>query len=245
MPLLEHLELCWFLLDQRLVLSTSTAQSREIIRAARGKATSLGASPALAAHLPTDVGPAPLNEWVFMRGAALSKVLSDWIAYLEKNRPEMLSPTWWQNWAAGRIEHYTRLGLVLVPDKTSPVRAVVQQIDADSPARNVLQTGDIVLAAAGRALTTTRPAREVAQRYRDRGQSRRFHVRVLRAGRIMDLQVPVQPASPIDLHDFDPILALRQVAALTRHVDTVTLRRQSAKPDRMDAHLIIRWESSP
>ncbi len=243
---LSRVELCWCLVDGRLLLGTSVAQLDEIVQASHGKAARIDGLSAVRGALPSvkESDEPTTGQWIYLRGSAAARMLNSWLSHLSTDHPEMLQESWWRQWAQQRVERYTRLGVALEPDPNSPVRAVVREVEADSPARSFLQPGDVILAAGGRALATTRPAHEVAQRYRDRGGSRRFELRVLRAGETRDVQIPVQPTNALDLEGFDPIDALRRIVTLTRRVDTLTVQRFTGQPDRLTARLTIRWSDT-
>lgn len=245
MSALSSFEPCWCVLDDRLLVSSSAAHVREIILAARGKVPRLDTLAAIREVLPGKEEAATVGQWMYLRAGAASALAAKWLDYLERARPEWASDRWWKDWASERLQRVTRLGVGLEPDKTSPVRAIVREVEIDSPARGQLQPGDIIVGAAGRALTTTRPAQEVRERYRQRGNARRFDLRVVRSGEMLDLSIPVQPADPLHLREFEPVRALRRLVALTRRVEAVMLRRDIAKPDRLEARVVIRWTAAP
>ena len=57
----------------------------------------------------------------------------------------------------------------------------------------------------------------------------------------MDVDIPVQPADPVDLAGFEPVRAMRQLMVLTQKVRTVTLIRAMSTADRLDSRVDIRW----
>ena len=229
LPILANAELCWCVMEGKLVLSSSRQQMKDVILARKKPS----GGPKLSGG---DVA-----EVFFLRGTPASQMLSSWLNYLQKKRPEMLTRDWWESWASERIEHVTKLGIALAPDKSSPVRAVVQEIEPSSPAHEYLQVGDIITTVDGRVLTTRKPAQEVAQRYRRRGSSRKFRMQVVREGKLTDVEIPVQPANLVDLSGFDPVRAMRQLIVLTQKVQTLTVTRAVSAPDRLEARVEIRW----
>lgn len=244
---LKETELCWCLASGRLMLGTSPSQMEEILRASQNKAKRIDGVTALRSILP-GIGSEPdgtgTGQWIYLRGAQAAKMLESWLQHLAKDHPTMLQESWWRQWAEQRVEQFTRLGVVLEQDPSSPVRTVVREVEPDSPAVDYLKPGDIILAAAGRSLTTTRPAHEVARRYRERGTARRFEVRVLRGGETRDVQIPVQPANALELEGFDPIEAIQRIITLTRRVDALTVQRFTGKADRLTARVTIRWSDA-
>lgn len=245
---LRNLQIVWASTGARAIVSSSLGQAEEIVRASRGAAPRLGAEPGT-----PEAGPesrvreeGPLAEWAYVRGTSLARMLTSWMDYLRERSPEALSASWWREWAARRIERRTRLGLGLQTSRTDSRYAEVREISSGSPVSELLHEGDVIVAVDGRPLTTTQPAAEIAERYRHRGSSGQFELRVLREGELMDIRVPVPPADPLDLREFDPVRALNQLILLTRRIDTLTLHRYANKPDRLDARLRIRWvERSP
>jgi hypothetical protein len=242
MEFLDGLDFCWTLLDGKLVLSTSAAHVEDIILAARGKAPRIADRAGLQG-LPSgqQEGTRPIVEWSFASGTAIAKMVNSWLAYLERDHPEMLKPEWWQIWAALRLEHLTRLGVGLVGIEGRSA-AVVKEVMSDSPAAGILRRGDIIVGVGGTRLTTSRPAHEVADRYWARGDAREFELQIRRHGENMTVKIPVLPANAIDLEHLDPIRSLRQLITLSSRAESALAWRYATEPDRFDARILIRWE---
>jgi hypothetical protein len=162
--------------------------------------------------------------------------------FLRREHPQTLKQQWWQRWALERLERQARLGVGLEQDQTHGRRAVVREVERNTPAAGLLLVGDVVVGAAGRTLTSRRPAEEVAARYRTRGEAREFEMEILRQGESMTVKMPVLPATTFDLGEFNPVRALRQMIILARRAETVTVWRYATKPDRFDAQIVIRWD---
>lgn len=231
----------WALLDGDVVVSTSAAHLEEVIRARRGKARSLGDDPDLGDLLPPQDGDAPIASCWFFRGGNLAALFSNWLRFVQKEHPAAMKQQWWKDWATTRVKLQTRLGLGLARAADGARRAIVREVEPGSPAAGILLAGDVIVAAAGSALTTTQPAEEVARRYHKRGAARTFQLDVLRNGAPMTFQIPVSPEPTSDARDFHPIQSLRQLITLSRRVKTATIAQFATQPDRFDVRITIRW----
>ncbi|MFH1420003.1 MAG: hypothetical protein ABII12_17145 [Planctomycetota bacterium] len=238
---LAGVDVCWAVVDGRLFLSTSTRHVEEIIRAARGKAARLDSLPDSASLLPDREGESRFVEWSLVRGGEIADVISSWLGFIKKREPDMLERHWWQNWISERLEHHTRLGVGLVADKEHPRRAVVREVGSDSRAAGIVFAGDVVVGVGGAPLRTDQPAKEVAERYRNRGGAREFELQVIRRGKRMTLRIPVLPAQASGLEDFDLIRTLEQLVSLSRRAQVATTWRFAAQADRFDAGIRIKW----
>lgn len=238
MPFLRHTEISWGAFEGRLLVSSSRAYAESIIHSVNHDADRLSSAIAADAVARDD---SSLAEFSFVQGAELSRMLTSWIAYIESRQPQVLDPMWWRNWADRRLEERTRLDVALSEDPATPGRATVVEVGEFSPAFNILMPGDVIIAAAGQPLEGSQPARQVAERYRNRGSAEVFSVTILREGRQMVHDIKVRPATRVDLGLFDPVLAVRQLAALAGRADTVTYRRHLTRPERLDASIRIKW----
>jgi hypothetical protein len=239
---LENVDVCWTLLDGRLVLSTSLAHVQEIVRAARGKIPNLGDAGNLKELLPAASEANPVVEWWFARGSAVADMVSGWLSHWKKKQPETLRPEWWQQWATDRLAHRTQLGIGLATDEMDPHRAVVKEMERKSPALRMLRVGDIIVGAAGTPLSTSQPAREVAERYASRHDETQFSLQILRNGQTISVTIPVPPMPPVDLKGFDPVRALTQLTTLSSHARSATVSRYAVAPERFDARIQVYWE---
>ena len=240
---LENVDVCWALLEGRLILSTSLAHVQEIVRATTGgQITHLGDEANLKDLLPAANEANPVVEWWFARGSAVAEMVSGWLDYWRRQQPRAMKPEWWQKWATERLAHRTQLGIGLATDATDPHRAVVRELEKKSPALRVLRVGDIVVGAAGAPLSTTQPAREVAERYASRRDETQFAMQVLRNGQTINVTIPVPQAPSVDLKGFDPVRALTQLTTLSSHAKSATVWRYAVAPDRFDARIQVYWE---
>ncbi len=242
---LSALTPCWAVFDERLVLSTSRQHVAEIVRAARRKIPRLDDAGRFAGLPGRDVSEPPIAEWFMLRGSAASQMCASWLRYVRTQHPQAMEPAWWNTWVAQRIERRTRLGLALADQGEGQPAAVVREILDDSPAQSHLRVGDVIVAAGGRPLATSRPAADVAERYRGRGRATHFELEVLRDGERRTVRIPVTPAMEFSAADFDPIRAMEQLIALSQRAETVTVCRYATEPARFDARIDIAWDRTP
>ncbi len=241
---LAGVNICWAVMDGRLFLSTSTHHVKAIIRAARGKTTRLDSIPDWASVLPDRETDGRFAEWSLARGDEIADVVSSWVAFVKKREPDMLDRHWWQNWLAERLEHHTRLGIGLVADKEHPHRALVREVGSDSRAAGIVHVGDIVVGVGGTPLRTDKPAKEVAQRYCNRGAAREFELQIIRHGKRTTIRIPVLPAQASGLEEFDLIRTLEQLVSLSKRARIATTWRYATKAERFDAGIRIKWNTT-
>lgn len=241
---LENVELAWAYVDDALLLSTSRRHSEQIIRALRRKAERLDASPDAVGILSPGGRRDEMTECFYLRGSALSEMLSNWLAYLDGSRSEAMRPEWWRSWLDERLHQRDKLGLALGADPADPRRAVVLEIDEGSPAAGHLEIGDRIVGVGGSPMTTSQPAQEIAQRYRRRGGATEFALDVVRGEKTTRVLIPVAPSPMTGLDDFDPVRALRQIATLSRHAESVSVWRFASRKDRLDARVRVRWKDT-
>ncbi len=232
-PSLERMQVAWAAVDQRLVLSTSVEGAKQLIDALRrGPGDRKGDA-------------SNLTERLEVRGAATARLVESWLGYMRSQRPEMTQPAWWKAWAGGQFSRINQFGVALANDPQTPGRAIVRDLQLTSPARPHLEYGDVIVAVNGAALPEQGAAQEVARRYQQRGDATTFELDVLRRGEPKRLRIPVAPAEPPDLRDFDPILALDRLAMLLGRVDVLRFERAAGRPDRLDARLTVTWSAGP
>jgi hypothetical protein len=169
-------------------------------------------------------------------------MLSNWLAYLEASRSDALRPEWWRTWLDRRLGPRDKLGIALGADPSDARHAIVLEIDEGSPAAGHLQIDDRIIGIAGSPLATSQPAQEVAQRYRQRGSAAEFVLDVVRGEETIRVSIPVAPSPLAGLNDFDPVRAIRQLATLSRHAESVSVWRFASRKDRLDAQVRVRWQ---
>lgn len=240
-PWLGAMRLCWADAGGFLIVATSARQLEDVI-------ASLEASKPVASG--ADRGTWPLRppvegvkvaEWMHIRGAAVSGMVDGWLAEIRRSRPELATDAWWRQWAARRLEQQNRLGLTISAAPGEPGRAVVVGVESGTPAQGHLESEDVIIGAQGKPLATTRPAQEIAERYRQRGAAREFLLTVERAGRRVEVRIPV-PAVQAAPPGFNPILALERVSGLASRVRSLTLWRFAAREGRLDLRVELAWE---
>lgn len=232
-PSLERMQVAWAAVDQRLVLSTSVEGAKRLLDALR--------------RVPGERngGASNLTERLEVYGAATARLIESWLGYVRTHRPEMAQPAWWKSWAGGQYSRINQFGVALANDPQSPGRAIVRDIQLTSPARPHLAYEDVIVSVNGAPLPERAAAQEVARRYQSRGTATVFELEVLRGGETKLLRIPVAPAEPPDLRDFDPILALDRLAMLLSRVEVLRFERVAGRPDRLDARLTVTWSAGP
>ncbi|HKQ46980.1 MAG TPA: PDZ domain-containing protein [Phycisphaerae bacterium] len=236
---LDNIELAWAYVDDALLLSTSRRHSEQIVRALRRKADRLDRFPDAIAIFPPSGRREEMTECFYLRGRALSEMLSNWLASLEGSESPARQPEWWRTWLDERLGQRDKLGLALGADPADPRRAVVLEIDEGSPAAGYLEIGDRIIGVGGSPVAT---AQEIARRYRRRGGATEFSLDVVRGEKTIRVQIPVAPSPMTGLDDFDPVRALRQIATLSRHAESVSVWRFASRRDRLDAQVRVRWQ---
>lgn len=237
-PFFQRLEIAWTVTDGRLIVATSARQLERILAARRGRAPRLSDDKTLAARPPPDWQGA---NWMLVRGRPAAAMLDSWLQFAERREPRVMEAGFWEDWARRRIAARTRLGVGLRDAPGGKAEALVVEVSPDSPAREFIRAGDVILSAAGRPLPTTRPARAVAERYQS-GSSAGFPLRIRRDTQEYTINLPVAAAAQrLDPHHFDPVSAIRVVAELLRHTDSMTVWTRTPGPDRTDARVRLRW----
>jgi len=243
LPVLERIELGWGALEDRIVLSTSRQHVERILHAKRRAAIRIEGDIRTKGVLPERKRDGEIVEWTMLRGGDLARMLKNWLGYLLKHHPAAFRDRWWQQWAAKRLESQSRLGIGLKDDPANPRRALVHTVEPDSHAAGILLVGDVIEAANGRPLEIGSPARQIAQRYAERGDATSFNLKVLRDGSHLDLTIPLPSTPDVNVGDLEPIRALRQLIVLLRPVKTLTITRFGVHPEWYNVEIVAHWIS--
>jgi len=241
LPFLDRVEVCWAGMDNALMFSSSVAHVEDIVRAARHKTVRLDGNAVGTTILPYDIEGHPPVQWTMLRGTDLSRLFAGWLSYLSTLHPDALRDGWWQAWAANRLRRRARFGAALKNDPADGRRAIVREVEPNSPAAGALRVGDVIVSAAGKPLRGPQAAREVARRYEQRGPSKRFEIGVLRNGKPLNLRIAVSPVLQADLSELRPVRALRQLIILLRRARTVRVTRYGSDPNRFDVDMSVVW----
>jgi hypothetical protein len=239
-PLFPRIEFAWAVSDQWLLFSSCSEHLTRVAEALAGRAPRLSQDPALTASL-TESNTA---EWAMLRGSAVAGMLATWLDYLKDRHPEALTADFWSDWARRRSHEQQRLGLGLRDLAGRPNQAEVVEVLPNTPASRLFRPGDVIVAVNGEPLSTTQPARQVADRYRSAvAGASEFRLTVRRGRSTID--VPMTPGSAaLDYPaTFDAVGAIRVLIALIDPLDVVTFRRRSAPEDHFDAEFVVRWKS--
>ncbi|MBX3396038.1 MAG: hypothetical protein KF841_11790 [Phycisphaerae bacterium] len=235
---LKDIELCWAGAYNRLFVATSATRLQTVLKAWDGGGPALRTDGADSA---TDERE-PVVRWGFVRGRNVSRMMMTWLAHLRKQNPKALRDDWWQQWAAERTRSRTRLGVGLRDSETIRGGATVLELGSASPALGILQVGDVILATGGRPLPTTQPAAETARRYNERGPEKLFRVTVLRNGRRVTFGIPVEPLDLSEIHQIEPIRAMRQLIVLLRRIESIRFEQLGRDLNRLHLRVRVEWE---
>lgn len=239
-PFFARLSLCWTTVGRWLLVSSAPWHLEQVAAAIESRGARLIEAPATTALVPRS--PAECSEWILVRGTAVSEMLHSWLDYLTVHRPEALTHTFWADWLRQRIEHHRRLGVALKNRAKQPGEAEVVEVDPNSAAAKALSRGDVILAVDGRKLATSRPAQDVADRFRQAPGNRMLRLTVRRGRSVYQVSIP-PPAGPVaELESFDPIAVVRSLAALTGPIDALAVWRRPSEPESGSARVLVRWK---
>ncbi len=229
-PFTYTIALSWVATERDIILSTHSDHIRQILRARAGRIPTLG--PKIAAAGPLNGMPRGADVVLLAQPAEAAAVLEGWLAWLERNRPEVLKPEWWrerQERQAGRAS----LGISM--PATRPTEAVVHNTLPGWPAYGRLQAGDRIVAVDGIPLTPTNPRASLKELI-TRRKGNAVVLTVERNGQRADVTIPL-PEEPIS---FDPIGAIRQITTLLRPFAAASYTVWAGQPDRFDARVMLR-----
>ncbi|MFO0973071.1 MAG: PDZ domain-containing protein [Phycisphaerae bacterium] len=237
-PYFAQVELVWAAVDRWLVVSTSRRQFDEILATLRGARPALRNDRVVAATLSGAAGP---NDWVVLRGAALSNMLRSWLSFLERTNPPAQTAAFWTDWAKRRIEEQQRLGVGVRRVAGNDAAVEVVEISPDSPAAGRLQIGDQILGVSGAPLSTSRPAQELVERFHARTWQGSLPLSVRRAGQPMEVSIPLIAPTVRELESFNPAAAVRLIADLAERVETLTVQARPGGGGDIEGRVLVRW----
>lgn len=242
LPFLGKIEPCWAAVEGRLAVASSPQQMGSILAALNKEQTSLNDEFNFDEIFDSAEGRSPPVQWAFLRGTMVSQMLRNWLGYIRLNHPDAMNDDWWQTWALERARQRTRFGVALRGSASHSGGAEVIEVDSVSPAADLLQVGDVIVAVDGKALPSANPAMEAARRYNERGRSTAFRLTVLRDHQRVNLSVPVEPLPGADLQRLEPIRALRRLIVLLRRVEHMTYVRRGLSAERLHVNIAIEWK---
>ncbi|MDM8008908.1 MAG: PDZ domain-containing protein [Phycisphaerae bacterium] len=241
-PFLLNLELSWMIWDRWLIIGTSADVVREIVAARRGEGELLPRG--LMPHLAAEVGKAGTVGQMLLLGQPhdLAEMLDSWVAYVSAYHPQMLRPEWWRDLERRQRSMGVQLGVV---PTAQAVRSGVEvgQTLPGYPAFGVLQPGDLILRVDGHPLSTNEPARTLRHLLSVAGESGKVTLGILRAGREQDVTITM-PIARESAQAVQPIALLRQIAGFLRPFPAAGYAVWRPGPERLKAHLELRFTSS-
>ncbi len=241
LPFLSKIEPSWAAVEGRLVVASFPPQMESILAALNKEQPALNEEFNFDEMFDSAEGRLPPVQWAFLRGTMVSQMLRNWLGHIRLNHPDAMNDDWWQSWALERARQRTRLGVAL---RNAPAHggAEVVEIDSGSPAADLLQVGDVIVAVDGKPMPRANPATEAARRYNDRGRSSVFRLTVLRDHQRVHLSVPVEPLPGSNLQRLEPIRALRRLIVLLRRVELITYVRRGLSAERLHVNIAIEWK---
>lgn len=240
-PFFKRLDLSWCAFDHWLVVSTSLRHAERIVVSIRGRAPRIQDDRALRR---TGASVADDSDWLFLRGTAVASMLRSWLTYLRAHQPATLDARFWADWAARRIEKERRFGIGVRPVPNRPGEVEIVEVSPNSFADGWLRRGDTILSVDGKPLPSSRPAQEIAERFRAVPGRSGFALGIRRSGHEMTIGVPVEPSPLAYPERFDPISAIRLTIELSEHIETLTIQRRVTTNDRFSARILICWSDA-
>ncbi len=237
---LASLELSWTVADTWVVVGTHPDAVRQVVRTRRGSPDSMPAGPAQdAVRQAREGGGSPLILLVAQPRSA-ADVLDSWVRYIRQAHPEMLQADWWH--ALRSRQNASRIQLGILSGHTSPGMIEVTQTIAGWPAHGRLMPGDIILGINGRLLDQHDPESSLRAIIAARGNTTHISVRVLRAGREQQVDLPMPPATQDDVAPgIRPVQFLAQLADLLRTFSSASYAIWQRSPDVLHARLELRF----
>lgn len=228
-PYMHTVQLSWAITDHELIVSTHSDHVRQILRARRGEAPTLG--PRLAAVGPLNHGPPGADGILLAQPAEIASMFDGWLAYLQKQYPNVLEPEWWRR---RQQTEGSSLGCRIDPGEAE--RVVVHSTIPNKPAHGRLRGGDVIVACDGTALDAADPLASLKKLIAARRDPTGITLTVERGGARTDVPIPL-PEPP---KAFDPVGAIRQMANLLEPFDAASYTVWCGAPDRFNARVVLR-----
>lgn len=226
---------CWFTVDGQWVMSSTRTLAKKLL-----EARSEPSAKARQKWFESFASKSPITDYFRVDGQKIAALIQGWDGHLSRTQPEMLTPTYWKEWADRRLEERRRLGIALkaAPDQSG---ALVVDVEPGSPAEARLEPGDIIIEASGRPTATSRPAQVVAEAFERSRESGAFSLVYIRGGEKHSIVIPL-PRMPTFAEGFDPVATLRRLAALAARIESVSVIGRMGPGPRVEARGQLRWK---
>jgi hypothetical protein len=183
------------------------------------------------------------HERVYVQGTGLSQMLQSWLAYARATDAGMLRRSWWVDRARQRQREKQRFGATLRGRPGEPPSAEVVAVEPGSPAASVLSAGDVIVGVEGEPLVSTRPAREVVERFRGRAADERFEIEVARDRGTVPRRAAIPPPADRPEFLFNPPAVIRPLSAVARRIHWLAISSHRDSPRQRTARVVVRWQS--
>lgn len=235
-PFLRDVELVWAAADRCLIVTTSAELARALL-AQRATTTSAASSPS--------TRPAPdadACEWLYVNGAPIADMVQSWLLYVQRVAPHVFRTSWWAEQSRRRARAATPFGVTLRGHADDgEAQAVVLDVEPNAAAAAILRPGDVIVGVEGRPLTTSRPAREVAEAFRDRAADDVFEVEIIREGARRSERVAL-PVSVDDAAEINPVRAAWPVIVIGRCVASLETATYQREDGGRHLRAIVTWQ---
>lgn len=182
---IKELHLAWAVHDGVLIVASHLDWLREILAARADEGRRWSAVLGLPKRRVPDV----CDNMLAVQSGPLSDVGTRWLAWFEKNVPEVLSEQWWRRDSLSR--RLTQLGVNTrrIPNEPSKLRVI--SIEPKSPSDGRIRVGDIIIGAGGKRFATSQPQDEIRQAIAQRPSGRYFSMQVERDGVTRNETIPL------------------------------------------------------
>ena len=237
LPAMNTVQPCWFAADGQWVMATTRTLAKRLLDARSEPAARVRQK-----WLESFASKTPITDYFRIDGQKIAALIQGWDGYLSRTHPEVLNPTFWKEWADRRLEDRRRLGVTLkaAPDQSG---AEVVDVEVGSPAEGRLESGDIIVEAAGRPAATSRPTQIVAEAFEQSRESGAFQLVYMRRGEQRSVVIPL-PKMPSFAEGFDPVGTLRRLASLAARIETVSVIGRMGPGPRVEARGQLRWKQT-
>lgn len=235
-PFLRDFELVWAAADRCIVVTTSEKLAHRLLAPAATTTTAPTSEPSRPAP------DAAAREWLYVSGAPIADMVQSWLLYVQRVAPHVFRSSWWADQSRRRARAATPFGVTLRGQTSEDgPEAVVLEVEPNAAAASVLRPGDVIVGVEGRALSTSRPAREVANAFRDRAEDDAFELEIIREGARRNERVAL-PVSVDDVAEMNPVRAAWPVIVIGRCVASL----ETAVYERGDGgrrlRAIVTWQ---
>lgn len=222
-PVLRPLQLCWQLDDDRLIVASHVDWLREIVAAQRAGGQTL--SDAAATRGLRRGASASTRVWLDADAASALGV--QWLEYLERTAPDVLTEQWWRSRQPGGA---VRIGVDVQSDPEHR-RLKITRVLPGSPASGLLEVGEYIVGCEGERFSSEDLLAETRAAIENRPNARWVSLLVVRDNVTLIRRIPVPFV--------DPIQSLRRLTAIGRIAQRFYFHDDLRDRDGARGHLVI------